>query len=171
MCTRLKDCLWFLEVITACLFEDKEEWQVHQALRISSEISMFPKIGSFICEPIWIYFLRRNSVVLTQSVRISERPCFFSSFSLLPLLSLLETEPHYVAQAGLNFSEILFPHLHLLSAGIIGISYHAIFLPSFSVLGTRQANSLLLSCTSSSASHFYLEYGTFGAWAVCLLTL
>lgn len=153
------------------LFEDKEEWQAHQALRVSSKISMLPKIGSFICEPIWIYFLRRNSVVLTQSVRISERPCFSSSFSLLPLLSLLETELHYVAQAGLNFAEILFPHLHLLSAGIIGISYHAIFLTSFSVLRTRQANSLLLSCTSSSASRFYLEYGTFGALAVCLLTL
>lgn len=124
-------------MIAACLFEDKEEWQAHQALRVSSEISMLPKIGPFICEPIWISFLQKNIVVLTQSLRISGRPCFSSSFSLLPLLSLLETEPHYVAQAGLNFAEIPFPHLHLLNAEIRGIPYHAIFLPSFSVLGTR----------------------------------
>lgn len=171
MCTLLKDCLWFLEVITACLFEDKEEWQAHQALRVSSEISMLPKIGSFICEPIGIYFQWRNIVVLTQSIRISERLCFSSSFSLLLLLSLLEAEPHYDAQAGLNFAEILFPHLHL-SVGMIGIPYHTIFLPSFSVLGdeTRQTTTEL-HIQLSIFFFFYLEYGTFGAWSVCLLTL
>lgn len=133
---------------------------------------MLSKIGSSVCEPIWIDFLQRNNVVLTQSSRISEVPGFPSSSSLLPWFFLLVTEPQYGAQAGQKLAAILCPHLHLLSTGIKVFPTMLFFFLLFQCWGWDQANGLLLSYTSSPASLFFFppEFGIFGPWAMCLLT-